>query len=51
VAFVLKDNGVEPQEFVGKYSAELTKEIGFSNHEVSALSFFLKVIEWMQENY
>ena len=27
------------------------KELGVANHEVSALTFFLRVIEWMRANY
>ena len=47
----LKDNGVKTQEFVGKYSSETTKEWGVSNHEVAALAFFLRIIEWIRANY
>jgi pimeloyl-ACP methyl ester carboxylesterase len=47
----LKDNGIKTQEFVGEYSSEATKEAGISNHEVSALTFFLRIIEWMTANY
>jgi pimeloyl-ACP methyl ester carboxylesterase len=47
----LKANGIKTEEFVGEYSAEATKEVGITNHEVSALTFFLRIIEWMRENY
>ena len=47
----LKAHGIKTEEFVGEYSAEATKEIGITNHEVSALTFFLRIIEWMSENY
>ena len=47
----LKDNGIKTEEFVAEYSAELTKELGITNHEVSAVSFFLKIIDWMSANY
>jgi len=47
----LKDNGIKTEEFVGEYSSETTKELGFSNHEVSALTFFLRIIEWIRANY
>ena len=47
----LKDNGIKTQEFVDEYSSEVTKELGVTNHEISALTFFLKIIEWMTENY
>ena len=47
----LKDNGIKTQEFVGEYSSEATKEAGISNHEVSAITFFLRIIEWVTANY
>ena len=47
----LKDNGIKTEEFVDEYSAETTKELGITNHEVSAVTFFLKIIEWMTDNY
>ena len=47
----LKDNGIKTEEFVGKYSSKVTKELGMSNHETSALTFFLKIIDWMNDNY
>ena len=47
----LKDNGIKTEEFVGEYSSETTKELGITNHEVSALTFFLRIIEWMRKNY
>ena len=47
----LKDNGIKTQEFVGEYSSETTKELGVTNHEVSALTFFLRIIEWVTANY
>lgn len=47
----LKDNGIKTEEFVDEYSSELTKELGITNHEVSAITFFLKIIEWMSDNY
>jgi len=47
----LKDHGIKTEEFVGDYSAEAKKELGVTNHEVSALTFFLRIIEWMTANY
>ena len=47
----LKDNGIKTEEFVGEYSSETTKELGITNPEVSALTFFLRIIEWMRKNY
>jgi len=47
----LKDKGIKTEEFVGEYSSETTKEAGITNHEVSALTFSLRIIEWMRANY
>ena len=47
----LKAKGIKTEEFVGEYSSETTKEAGITNHEVSALTFFLRIIEWMTANY
>ena len=47
----LKDNGIKTEEFVDEYSSETIKELGVTNHEVSALTFFLKIIEWVTANY
>ena len=47
----LKDKGIKTEEFVGEYSSKTTKELGVTNHEVSALTFFLRIIEWMTANY
>ena len=47
----LKANGIQPEEFVGEYSSETTKEAGITNHETSAITFFLRIIEWIQANY
>jgi len=47
----LKDHDIKTQEFVGEYSSATTKELGITNHETSALTFFLRIIEWMRANY
>ena len=47
----LKDHGIKTEEFVGEYSSETIKELGVTNHETSALTFFLRIIEWMRANY
>ena len=47
----LKDHGIKTEEFVDEYSSETTKELGVTNHEVSALTFFLRIIEWVTANY
>ena len=51
VSKFLKDHGVKTEEFVDRYSSELTKDLGITNHEVSGLTFFLKIIEWITANY
>ena len=47
----LKANGIQPEEFVGEYSSETTKEAGITNHETSAITFFLRIIAWIRANY
>lgn len=47
----LKEKGIKTEEFVGEYSSETTKEWGITNHEVSAVTFFLRIIEWVNRNY
>jgi len=47
----LKDHNIKTQEFIGEYSSATTKELGITNHETSALTFFLRIIEWMRANY
>ena len=47
----LNDNNIKTEEFVGEYSSEATKEAGVSNHETSALTFFLRIIAWIRANY
>ena len=47
----LKDNGIKTEEFVDEYSSETVKELGVTNHETSALTFFLKIIAWVRANY
>ena len=47
----LKDNGIKTEEFVGEYSSETIKELGVTNHETAAATFFLRIIEWMTANY
>ena len=32
-------------------SSETTKEAGITNHETSAITFFLRIIEWIRANY
>ena len=47
----LKSKGIKTEEFVDEYSSETVKELGVTNHETSALTFFLKIIAWVRANY
>jgi len=47
----LDDHNIQTEGFVGEYSSETTKEAGMTNHEVSALTFFLRIIAWVRANY
>jgi len=47
----LKDHGIKTEEFVGEYSSDLIKELGATNHETSAVSFFYEIINWISANY
>ena len=47
----LKAKGIKTEEFVGEYSSETIKELGVTNHETAAATFFLRIIEWMTANY
>ena len=47
----LKNHGIKTEEFVGEYSSESIKELGATNHETSALTFFLRIIAWIRANY
>ena len=47
----LKEHGVKTEEFVDEYSSETIKELGVTNHETAAVSFFLEIIDWITANY
>jgi len=47
----LKSKGIKTEEFVGEYSSEVIKELGATNHETAAITFFLRIIEWVRANY
>ena len=47
----LDDNHIKTEGLVGDYSGEAKKSLGTTNHEASAATFFLKIIEWMTKNY
>ena len=47
----LKAHDIKTEEFVGDYSGQAKPELGVSNHEASAITFFLRIIEWITANY
>ena len=47
----LDDNHIKTEGFVGDYSGEAKESLGTTNHEASAVTFFLRIIEWITANY
>ena len=47
----LKSKGIKTEECLDEYSSETIKEMGATNHETAALTFFLKIIAWVRANY
>ena len=47
----LETHKIKTELLIDEYSSQITKEIGFTNHETSAVSFFLKIIDWITANY
>ena len=47
----LKNHGIKTEEFVDEYSSEIIKELGVTNHETSALTFFVEITKWITANY
>ena len=47
----LDNNNIKTEGFVGEYSSETIKELGVSNHETAAVTFFLRIVEWIRANY
>ena len=47
----LDDHQIKTEGFVGDYSGEAKEELGTTNHEASAITFFLRIIEWVRANY
>ena len=47
----LDDNNIKTEGLVGDYSGEAKESLGTTNHEASAATFFVKIIEWMTKNY
>lgn len=42
---------IKTEGFVGDYSGEAKESLGTTNHEASALTFFLRIVEWIKANY
>ena len=47
----LDDNNIKTEGLVGDYSGSAKESLGTTNHEASAATFFLKIIEWIKANY
>ena len=47
----LEDNNIKTEGLAKEYSSQTIKELGVTNHETSAITFFLKIIEWINKNY
>ena len=47
----LDDNHIKTEGLVGDYSGTAKESLGTTNHEASAATFFLKIIEWIKANY
>lgn len=47
----LDDNHIKTEGLVGDYSGNAKESLGLTNHEASAATFFLKIIEWIRANY
>jgi pimeloyl-ACP methyl ester carboxylesterase len=42
---------IKTEGLVGDYSGEAKESLGTTNHEASAATFFVKIIEWVKANY
>ena len=47
----LEANNIKTEGNVDEYSSQTIKELGVTNHETSALTFFLKIIAWINNEY
>ena len=47
----LEANNIKTEGNVDEYSSQTIKELGVTNHETSALTFFLKIIAWINKTY
>ena len=44
-------NHIKTEGLVGDYSGTAKESLGTTNHEASAATFFLKILEWIRANY
>ena len=42
---------ITTEGFVGDYSGDAKESLGTTNHEASAATFFIRIIEWISANY
>ena len=47
----LDNHHIKTEGLVGDYSGSAKESLGTTNHEASAATFFLKIIEWIRANY
>jgi hypothetical protein len=47
----LDDNYIQTEGLVGDCSGTAKEDLGTTNHEASAATFFVKIIEWIKANY
>jgi pimeloyl-ACP methyl ester carboxylesterase len=47
----LDDNNIKTEGLVDDYSGTAKEDLSTTNHEASAATFFLKIIEWVRKNY
>ena len=47
----LDDHQIKTEGLVADYSGSAKESLGTTNHEASAATFFLKIIEWIRANY
>jgi pimeloyl-ACP methyl ester carboxylesterase len=47
----LDNHKIKTEGLVGDYSGTAKNDLGTTNHEASAATFFVKIIEWIKANY
>ncbi len=47
----LDNHHIKTEGLVGDYSGTAKEDLGTTNHEASAATFFIKIIEWIKANY